>query len=117
MPDRLQTQAEFTEYFPLNSMIRANVTFGEKRCFCPRHYTLNFSPDRTHLGVKPVQLQIAVCLLGERSGAKAASQRIPLSPVCRVVWSVYLSAFPMELKYRPYPCLLVRSFILGLGNL
>lgn len=58
MPDCFQTQAKFTEYFPLNSMIRANVTFGKKRCFCPHPCTLNCSGDNTHLAVKPAQFQI-----------------------------------------------------------
>lgn len=35
MPDCLQTQARFTDFFPLNSMIITNVTFGKKRCFFP----------------------------------------------------------------------------------
>lgn len=59
MPDCLQTQAKFTDFFPLNSMISTTVTFGKKKDASAHHdYTLNCSGDNTDLGVKPAQLRI-----------------------------------------------------------
>lgn len=70
---------------------------GKRGSSAHKVYSLKCSGDSARLGVKPAQLQIVFVCVGARSGTETAFQRIPLSPVYKKVWGVYLSASLVEL--------------------